>query len=31
MYSSTALMCVTDLVDLICVGWHVTYAEELML
>ena len=31
MYSSTALVCIVDLVDLICVGWHVTYTEELLL
>ena len=31
MYSSTALVCIVGLVDLICVGWHVTYAEELLL
>ena len=31
MYSSTALVCIVDLVDLTCVGWHVTYAEELLL
>ena len=31
--SSTALMCIVDLtsiVDLICVCWNVTYAEELL-
>ena len=26
MYSSTALVCIVDLIDLICVGWHVTYS-----
>ena len=31
MYSSTALVCIVGLVDLICVGWDVTYAEELLL
>ena len=33
MLSSTALVCIVDLtgiVDLICVGWNVTYAEELL-
>ena len=29
--SSTALACIVDLVDLIRVSWHVTYAEELLL
>ena len=33
MLSSTALVCIVDLtsiVDLICVCWNVTYAEELL-
>ena len=33
MLSSTALVCIVDLtsiVDLICVCWDVTYAEELL-
>ena len=33
MLSSTALVCIVDLtsiVDLMCVGWNVTYAEELL-
>ena len=31
MYSRTAIVCIVDLVDLIRVGWHATYAEELLL
>ena len=31
MYSSTAFVCIVDVVDLICAGWHVTYGEELLL
>ena len=32
MYSSTAPVCIVDLVDLIIgVGWHVMYPEELLL
>ena len=31
IYSSTAHVCIVDLVDLLCVGWHVTYAEESLL
>ena len=34
MLSSTALLCIVDLtsiVDLICVCWNVSYAEELLL
>ena len=29
--SSTALVCIVDLVDLTYVDWHGTYAEELLL
>ena len=31
MYSSTDVVCIVDMVDVICVGWHETYAEDILL
>ena len=31
MYSRTAFFCKVHLVSLVCVGWHIPYAEELLM